>query len=198
MTTTTTRKTRRDGVVQRYHVKPHVEPSGVSAEEILAVRNAREEAAVSALAPKGAPVQVGQDTKAELFAALDIDEGDFAETYIIGSQESALIRADRAENRVRGGGVGSGAWLARLTGSNAEYGFERTFIERDTRGLSGSGASGTVHWHELSGDGIYEFRGFAASSRYPASGFVIVRDGKVASLGSRKRAIQKALDAGLI
>lgn len=134
----------------------------------------------------------GNPLRDELYGTLGLDDGDFESVFIIGTQESARIEAGSAAMRVRGGGIGSDAWLARITGPNEQYGIEREFVDRNTNGLSGTGGSGTIRWDELPGDGIYEYRNWCASSRWPKSGFVAVRGGEVASLGNRKAKVQKA------
>lgn len=97
--------------------------------------------------------------------------------FIIGSQDSAGFDATSAWNRVRGRGLGGSAWVAKITGTHPKFNFERAFIDA-RKDLSRSGLSGTMDWN-LDGDGVYEYRGFAASSNSVASGFVRVEGGEV-------------------
>jgi len=58
---------------------------------------------------------------------------------------------------VRGGGTGARAWVAKITGADEKFGFQREFVKKD-RALSRSGKSGAVHFH-INEPGIYEYRG---------------------------------------
>lgn len=69
------------------------------------------------------------------------------------------IALEASWTRVRSGGAGYGAWIARLTGLDEVYGFERKFCRRDESGLSNSGNSGMVQF-QVNEPGIYEFRDF--------------------------------------
>jgi len=83
---------------------------------------------------------------------------------------------------VRGGGYGSDAWLAKITGTDPRYHFRREFCTEDTSRLSGSGRSGVIMW-QLAGPGLYEYRRFCVGStagNWQASGFVLIHpDGGV-------------------
>src|SRR5690606_23506472 len=79
---------------------------------------------------------------------------------------------------VRGGGFGRTAWIARITGRNPQYGFQREFCRKDTSGLSRSGRSGTIKFH-VTTPGIYEFRDFCVGStlrNWNWSGFILLRE----------------------
>lgn len=86
---------------------------------------------------------------------------------------------------VRGGGYGSGAWIARCTGRDPKFGLAREFCKKNESGLSRSGRSGTIRF-EVDEPGIYEFRGFCRGStakNWEWSGFVkIDADGTVTEL----------------
>jgi len=79
------------------------------------------------------------------------------------TEPSAHIGVGRTYTRVRGGGYGSGAWIARIVGLDTQYVFERRFCRRDESGLSGSGRSGVIEF-EVEEPGIYEFRGFCVGT----------------------------------
>jgi hypothetical protein len=151
----------------------------------------------TALGVKQVKAVAEKPLKEQLYEALRLSEEDFGSEFVIGSQDSAIVTATSASRRVRGGGIGATAWLAKITGADAEYGVNREF-SRAGRSLSGSGRSGTIQW-VLDGDGIYEYRGWAESSQRSARGFCAVLDGRIASLGNRKAAVTKAaaiLDKG--
>ena len=86
---------------------------------------------------------------------------------------------------VRGGGYGSGAWIARITGTDPKFGLARAFCRKDKSGLSGSGRSGTIKF-DVTEPGIYEFRDFCVGStarNWNWSGFVsIAEDGTVTEI----------------
>lgn len=100
----------------------------------------------------------------------------------------ALLHTFRSD--VRGGGiVGARAWVARITGPDPKYGFQRVFVHKEPR-LSGSGRSGHIEF-EIYEPGLYEFRGIGSSAASIASqshtgglsGFIIVHaDGVVESV----------------
>lgn len=96
----------------------------------------------------------------------------------------SYITATTAVTRVRGGGYGNGAWIARITGTDKKWGLARAFCRRDTSGLSGSGKSGSIRF-VMDGDGIYEFRQFcigSTSRNWEWSGFVQVENGLVCEI----------------
>lgn len=64
--------------------------------------------------------------------------------------------------RIRGGGYGRHAWIARITGLDPKYGLARDFCRSHKR-LSGSGRSGTISF-DVDEPGLYEFRGFCVGS----------------------------------
>lgn len=64
---------------------------------------------------------------------------------------------------VRGGGYGSSAWIAQITGTDSKFGLKREFCKRDKSGLSGSGRSGTIAF-DVTRPGVYEFRDFCVGS----------------------------------
>ncbi len=91
---------------------------------------------------------------------------------------SADIGLDGAFTRVRGGGLGGGAWIARIKGEHSEYKFERDWCRKCTSGLSGSGRSGIIEF-DIPGPGLYEFKGFCVGStknNSDWSGFILLRD----------------------
>jgi len=78
--------------------------------------------------------------------------------------------------RVRGGGYGNDAWIAKITGTHPQYHFEREFCPRDESHLSRSGRSGTIGF-EMQGPGLYEFRNFCigcTARNWEWSGFVVI------------------------
>jgi hypothetical protein len=103
--------------------------------------------------------------------------------------ESCTITPDELSMRVRGGGIGSNAWVARITGPNVKFGVEREFVDAD-RSLSGSGRSGNITW-SLCEDGVYEYRAVCTTSRHSASGFFLIENGKIANLDNRKVGVAK-------
>jgi hypothetical protein len=111
--------------------------------------------------------------------------------------DSCIITPDSLSMRVRGGGLGSDAWVARITGPHATFGFEREFVDAD-RDLSRSGRSGTITWALDNKDGVYEYRSVCTTSRYTASGFFLIENGKVASLGNRKAGVAKWAGAQVV
>lgn len=96
--------------------------------------------------------------------------------------ESASIGLNETWTRVRGGGYGSNAWVARVTGPDARYGLAREFVRKDASGLSGSSRSGTLRF-AVTQPGYYEFRGLCVGStpgNWEWSGFArIDADGTV-------------------
>lgn len=90
--------------------------------------------------------------------------------------EGTHINHDEATTRIRGGGYGSDAWIAKITGPDPKFGFSRRFMPKDTSGLSRSGASGYITF-EMGGDGLYEWRNFCVGStpsNWKSSGFCVV------------------------
>jgi len=104
--------------------------------------------------------------------------------------DSCIINPKKTSMRVRGGGLGTDAWVARITGPHAKFGVEREFIKAE-RDLSGSGRSGMITWDLENQDGVYEYRGLCVSSRHVASGFFIIEGGKIADLGDRKDDVKR-------
>lgn len=64
--------------------------------------------------------------------------------------------------RIRGGGYGRSAWIARITGLDEKYGLARSFCRKHPH-LSSSGRSGTIGF-DVTEPGLYEFRGFCVGS----------------------------------
>jgi hypothetical protein len=77
--------------------------------------------------------------------------------------DSADVAIGGTYTRVRGGGYGRDAWIARITALHPKYVFEREFCSRSTGGLSSSGRSGIIRF-EVTEPGIYEFRHFCVGS----------------------------------
>lgn len=91
---------------------------------------------------------------------------------------SADIGLDGAFTRVRGGGFGRGARVARITGKHSKHGFERDWCRKCASGLSGSGKSGIIEF-DIPGPGLYEFKGFCVGSTHNNSdwsGFILLRE----------------------
>lgn len=104
--------------------------------------------------------------------------------------DGTYITAHNAQTRVRGGGAAGGrAWLARITGTDEQYGLAREFVQKIDN-TSGSGKSGSISWH-IRGDGVYEYRGFAHSSSKNYDGFVLVQGDHVEEI-SKARAMEIA------
>jgi len=103
--------------------------------------------------------------------------------------ESCIIAPRKITMRVRGGGLGANAWVARITGPNDRYGVEREFVDAN-RDLSQSGKSGNITW-EIDQDGVYEYRELCISSTRTTSGFFLIEESKVADLGNRKAGVTK-------
>ena len=144
---------------------------------------------------RAAPVVAEKPLQEQLYEALRLSEEDFGAKFFIGDQN--VVTATSAGVQVRGGGIGTTAWLAKIVGTDPSYGIDREFVDAE-RDLSRSGRSGSISW-TLDGDGIYEYRDWAESSRWSTSGFFAVLNGRVAGLGDRKAGVAKAaalLDKG--
>jgi hypothetical protein len=110
------------------------------------------------------------------------------------SKVDGIFDGNSIVSEVRGGGiVGTGAWVARLTGIDEEVDFARDFI-RGERRLSGSGRSGRISF-ELGEPGIYEYRkvgsdGFSIGYQKHSGGiagyFEYHADGTVEDLDKRE------------
>jgi len=120
--------------------------------------------------------------------------GDIEFEDAIELSDSCTITPDRLRMRVRGGGLGSDAWVARITGPHEKFGFEREFVDAD-RDLSHSGRSGTITWYLDGQDGVYEYRSVCTTSRRTRSGFFLIEDGKIADLGNRRAGVMKWANA---
>lgn len=81
----------------------------------------------------------------------------------IGLGDGTYFGSQRARTRVRGGGYGSDAWVAKIVGLHPKYGLDREFVRADRSGLSGSGRSGSISW-DIDEPGIYEIRNFCVGS----------------------------------
>jgi hypothetical protein len=93
--------------------------------------------------------------------------------------DGTFIGATEAATRVRGGGLGSGAWLAQITGTDPKWTVARDFCVKDAEGLSHSRKSGVITF-EVPGPGLYQYKGFCVSSTRERSGYVeISGDGQV-------------------
>jgi len=92
---------------------------------------------------------------------------------VLGSNDSALITPHGATMRVRGGGIGARATLARITGTDRRYRFAREFCTA-TRTLSRSGRSGTITW-DLLGRGVYAYTNWCISSSQSRTGYALCR-----------------------
>lgn len=82
------------------------------------------------------------------------------------------------------GGVGFGAWLARIVGTDDKYGFKRVFEDSDRSRVSKSGMRGTIRIPFASGDGLFQYgkiskRNNVSDRRSITSGFVIRANGAV-------------------
>ncbi len=77
---------------------------------------------------------------------------------------------------IRGGGYGSDAWIARITGPDPKYTFAREFCPKNTSGMSRSGRSGVLRF-TVSVPGLYQFRHFCVGStarNWEWSGFAVL------------------------
>jgi len=104
--------------------------------------------------------------------------------------DSCIITPTQLSMRVRGGGLGADAWVARIIGPDIRYSLEREFVHAE-RDLSGSGRSGTITWELNNRDGVYEYRSLCISSTRTASGFFLVERGRVADLSNCKAGVAK-------
>lgn len=98
--------------------------------------------------------------------------------------EGTFITATEAATKIRGGGYGGNAWLAKITGLDSKFGFTREFVKKSTAGLSGSGRSGSIYW-EITEDGIYEWRKFCIGStakNWKSNGFCVISDGSICEI----------------
>lgn len=175
-------------IVPREGARPAAGPATIQADSA--------ESASAALGlRRAAPVVAQKPLQEQLHEALHLSEEDFGAKFFIGDQN--VVTATSAVMHVRGGGIGVSAWLAKIVGTDPSYGIDREFVDAE-RSLSRSGRSGSISW-TLDGDGIYEYWGWAESSRRSTSGFFAVLNGRVASLGDRKAGVAKAaaiLDKG--
>jgi len=114
--------------------------------------------------------------------------------YTIGHQTYVSLQGSRT--RVRGGGLGHGAWIARIVGPHPKFHFEREFCYKDRSGLSRSGRSGAVEF-TMEGPGLYEYRDFCASSTRTESGFLVLGpDGAIEKISrQRAKALAEAMAA---
>ena len=106
--------------------------------------------------------------------------------------DETYVAPRSAETRIRGGGLGVDAWLARITGPHPKFVFEREFLRADRSRMSRSGRSGAITW-EIEDDGLYEWRGFCIGCKRLTSGFGIVRGDQTAEL-TRRQAIEVVQD----
>lgn len=91
---------------------------------------------------------------------------------------SADISLDECFTKVRGGGFGGDAWIAKITGEDSKFTFSRIFCKKCTSSLSGSGKSGFIEF-EIPGPGLYQFKGFcvgSTSNNSDWSGFILLRE----------------------
>ena len=112
---------------------------------------------------------------------------------------SAQIKLHDTSTRVRGGGFGADAWIARITGPCSQWSVRREFCARDTSGLSGSGKSGYIRF-DVTEPGLYEFRKFCVGStarNWEWSGFVRLHADGMREFVSRASAVRiaKGLEA---
>jgi hypothetical protein len=114
--------------------------------------------------------------------------------YTIGHQTYVSLQGSRT--RVRGGGLGHGAWIARIVGSHPKFHFAREFCYKDRSGLSRSGRSGAIEF-TMEGPGLYEYRDFCASSTRTESGFLVLgADGSIEKVSrQRAKALAEAMTA---
>ena len=89
--------------------------------------------------------------------------------------DGTFITATEAATRVRGGGLGAGAWLAQITGTDPKWRVARDFCARNEDGVSASRKSGVITW-EVPGPGLYQYKGFCVSSTRERSGYVLITD----------------------
>ena len=111
------------------------------------------------------------------------------------NDRSAYISLKKSFTRVRGGGHGNNAWIAKITGTDPQYTFARDFCEDDRSKLSNTGGSGSISF-QMKGPGLYEFRNFCISStsNWEWNGFVYIDDqGTVTELS--KREVRKLLES---
>lgn len=83
-----------------------------------------------------------------------------------------IIALNQTYTRIRGGGYGRSAWIAKLTGLDEKFGFQRSFCRKHPA-LSASGRSGAISF-DVTEPGLYEFRSFcigSTASNWEWSGF---------------------------
>ena len=126
---------------------------------------------------------------------LGIIDEDFDTSIAYGANyTSSYFKATEAYVKVRGGGAGSNAYVARIIGTHPKFGFEREFVDAE-RNLSRSGASGSSSF-AYEGDGLYEYRHATESDRaWTKDGFFLVLGDNVANLGNKRATILKAIVA---
>ena len=95
--------------------------------------------------------------------------------------------------KIRGGGIGGGAWIARLTGPDATYDFAREFLSKGGQ-RSRSGRSGQILW-TITEPGLYELRGVQYAKGEATvgeldSGFMMVDEAGGASRITREQAVE--------
>ncbi len=110
--------------------------------------------------------------------------------------DGTTIGLNQTITRVRGGGFGSDAWVAKIVGIEDDGKLKREFCRKDKTNLSGSGRSGTIEF-TVDEFGIYEFRNFCRNThpmRWRWSGFFeILNDGSV-ELIDQKELVRRFTD----
>ena len=134
------------------------------------------------------------DTRA-LAEKPNVTDDDLVDAITYGATyTSSYFKATEAYVKVRGGGSGANAFVARITGTHPDFHFEREFTDVE-RNLSRSGASGSSSF-AYEGDGLYEYRHATETDRgWGKSGFFLVLGSKVVDLGNKRATIRKALAA---
>jgi hypothetical protein len=108
----------------------------------------------------------------------------------LDGKQGTYISVTGAQTRIRGGGYGSDAWLARLVGLDDKFTFKREFVQKEDH-RSGSGKSGTIVW-TIKEPGIYEWRKLCVGStgnNWESSGFCRISDDGIERL-TKEEAIE--------
>lgn len=113
--------------------------------------------------------------------------GEWTYDEVRGSLDSAGMTAEKVYMRIRGGGIGAGAWIAQITDVDMRWGLKREFVDDDQGPSYGkSQRSGERSW-TLEHDGIYEVRNFCTASKSSEDGFFLRRGEEVSWIGEDRR-----------
>lgn len=111
------------------------------------------------------------------------------------STETTVRVLHTISGEIRGGGSGSGAWVARITGPDPKWKLAREFVERAGH-VSRSGRSGSFTW-EITEPGFYELRGVQYAAGIASIGTLDSGFIKVGADGTVERVSKAAVIAAV-